>query len=112
MTSRPQPLAAYGEPDGKTKAEAQSAAPSGPPLLSIGSPLFKDIRVSLNAGLGQVSMTVEELLALTPGAVIKLDLKLNDLVELRLNQSVVAMGEIVAVDDNFGLRIVEISRAT
>jgi len=82
----------------------------GTPPLSINSAVFSDVKVSLKAKLGDVTLTIQELLALKSGSTLKLDLKLNDLVELHLNDALVARGEIVAVDDNFGVRIVEIAQ--
>lgn len=82
----------------------------GPPLLSIDSALFNDVRVALRVRLGDVTLSVKELLALKSGSTLKLDLKMSDLVELRLNDALIARGEIVAVDDNFGVRIVEIAQ--
>lgn len=79
------------------------------PIVSMDAAIFQDVNVSLLARLGQVTLSVADLLALKSGSVVKLDLKMNDLIELRLNQSLVARGEIVAVDDNFGVRIVEIA---
>ncbi len=55
-------------------------------------------------------MPIEDLLDLKSGSIVKLDLKVNDLIELRLNNALVARGEIVAVDDHFGVRIVEIAQ--
>jgi flagellar motor switch protein FliN/FliY len=55
-------------------------------------------------------MVIETLLALRAGSIVKLDLKVNDLIDLRLNNALVARGEIVAVDDHFGVRIVEIAQ--
>lgn len=88
----------------------QSAAPAGegPPLVSLDSAILKDVSVDLKARLGEAKLSVEELLALRAGSIVKLDAKLNDLVELRLNASIVARGEIVAVGEHFGLRIVEV----
>jgi len=88
---------------------ASEPGPAGPPLVSMDSAIFKDVQVSLQAILGETTLTIAELLALTAGSVVKLEPKINDLVEVRLNQSLVARGEIVAVDDNFGVRIVEIA---
>lgn len=84
--------------------------PKGRPLLFIDSMIFKDVRVALQAKLGQATLTVADLLALKSGSVVKLNLKMNELIELRLNDSVVARGEIVAVDDSFGVRIVEVAQ--
>ncbi|HYF22973.1 MAG TPA: FliM/FliN family flagellar motor switch protein [Caulobacteraceae bacterium] len=79
------------------------------PLVPLDSALFKDVNVAIQAKLGLATLSVEELLALRAGSVVKLDVRLNELIELRLNQSLVARGEIVAVDDHFGVRIVEIA---
>lgn len=95
----------------ETSVVASAAEPAGKPLLSIESAILKDVPVALQAKLGEASLTIEELLALRAGSVVKLDLKVNDLVELRLNSALVARGEIVAVDDSFGVRIVEIVQA-
>lgn len=81
----------------------------GPPLVSMDSAIFREVRVALKARLGDVTVTVEELLALRNGSVLKLDRTMSELVDLYLNDAVVARGEIVAVDDNFGVRILEIA---
>ena|SRR5216683_2807607 len=86
-----------------------SAAKDGLALVPLDSALFKDVRVELTARLGVATLTVEELLNLKAGSVVKLEARLNDLVELRLNGQVVALGEIVAVGERFGLRIVEVA---
>jgi flagellar motor switch protein FliN/FliY len=93
---------------------ATASAPTGvdapgAPLLNLESAIFKDVAVTLQAKLGETSLTVSELLALRTGDILKLDLQLDSPVELRLNQSTVALGEIVAVDDHFGVRITEIA---
>ena len=82
----------------------------GEPLVALDAALFKDVQVELKARLGLVTVSVDTLLGLKSGSVLKLDAKLNDLVELRLNDAVVALGEIVAVGDHFGLRIVDVAK--
>ena len=81
----------------------------GPPLISADSSLLKDVPVTLEARLGNVTMPVSELLELRAGSVLDLDTRLNEPIELFLNGTLVARGEIVAVDDRFGVRIVEIA---
>ena len=95
---------------GKTRAEAVPGRPEGRPVISVDSPIFKDVNVVLNAALGKAELSVQEILALKSGSVVRLDAKLNDLVELRLNDSLIARGEIVAVDGSFAVRIVEIAQ--
>ncbi len=96
----------------RPKGEAAPGRKDARPVISPDSPIFKDVRVTLNAALGQAELSVHEILALKSGSVVKLEAKLNDLVELRLNDSLVARGEIVAVDGNFAVRIVEIAQLT
>lgn len=66
------------------------------------------VEVVLEARLGSARMTVAELMKLKVGDCISLDAALNRDVELRLNGVAVARGELVAVDDKFGVRLLEI----
>jgi flagellar motor switch protein FliN/FliY len=84
---------------------------SGAPLLPPDSPLLRDLNVTLQARLGDAVMPIAELLALHAGSVLSLETRLNEPVELYLNDALVGRGEIVAVDDRFGVRILEIAAA-
>lgn len=106
MTS---PTAKVAPASDKAHADVASPAAAGPGVLSINASIFKDVHVQLQAKLGQARMSVEELLALKAGSVVKLDLLMSEPIELRLNESLIARGEIVAVDDNFGVRIIEVA---
>ena len=75
----------------------------------IGMGLFADVRVALEARLGQAPMTVEGIMALKAGAVVSLETSLADHVELYLNNTLIARGEIVAVGGKYGVRIIEIA---
>lgn len=97
--------------DGVQKpGEAASAGANARGLTGLDSAILKEVQVDLKARLGQASLSVEDLLALKPGSVVKLESKLNDLVELRLNSTAVAFGEIVAVGEHFGVRIVSVAK--
>ncbi|WGS41638.1 flagellar motor switch protein FliN [Burkholderia sp. JSH-S8] len=85
-----------GEPD----AERPAAHP--------GLDLVHDVAVSLDIHLGSSALSVGDLMALQPGSVVTLDRRIDDCVEVRLNGRTVARAEIVAVDDQFGIRIVDI----
>jgi len=91
---------------GATEADG-AARPE--PLLSLDSALFRNVQVRIEARLGEVEMTIEELMALKPGSTVSFDRSLNEPVDLLLNGTLVARGEIVAVDDRYGVRIVEIA---
>lgn len=95
-----------------TKAPPSSSTTPDKEIVSLDSSLLHGVNVQLEAYVGTSDMTLEALLALRSGDVVTLDAQLNDLVELRLNDAVVGRGELVAVGDNFGIRIVEITSAS
>src|SRR5882672_8769600 len=87
--------------------KAPSEKPAEAKPNSINSDLLRGVRVSLDVRLGQAAMAVEEMMALKTGAVVTLQAGLADHVDLYLNETLVARGEIVAVGDKYGVRIVE-----
>jgi len=58
--------------------------------------------------LGRARLTIGEVLELGPGSVVRLDKMLGDPVELMIRDRLIARGEVVVVDDKFGLRVTEI----
>ena len=76
----------------------------------INSKLIENVGVTLEAFLGNARMTVAELTDLKENGVVPLDAALNQSVELRLNGVPVARGELVAVGDRFGVRLIELSK--
>lgn len=101
----------FGSKDAALTKPSPSQA-KGDTIISLDSSLLHGVSVHLDAYMGTSSMTLEALLALKAGNVVALDTQLNDLVELRLNAAVVGRGELVAVGDAFGIRIVEITSAS
>lgn len=85
-----------------------AAQPSGMPLVQGNLALVEDVKVKLDAHLGGADLSVGELFALKRDSVLTLDAALDAPVELRLGGKLVALGQLVAVDDRFGLRITEI----
>jgi|WetSurMetagenome_2_1015567.scaffolds.fasta_scaffold830515_2 flagellar motor switch protein FliN len=59
--------------------------------------------------IGRVKFPLGEVLRLSPGAVLQLDKMVGDPVELRIKERRIAHGEVVVVDDRFGVRITEIT---
>lgn len=72
--------------------------------------LLFDISLQLTVELGRTTMSIKEVLALTSGTVIELDKLTGESAELLVNGRLIAKGEVVVVDENFGLRITEIIR--
>lgn len=70
--------------------------------------LLSEVSVSVTAEIGRTEMTIEDILKLGPGSLIELDKLAGEPVELYVNDRCVARGEVVVVDDNFGVRITEL----
>ncbi len=71
-----------------------------------------DIPVQVSAVLGRATMQVSQLLKLGRGAVVELDRKLGEAVEIYVNNRLVARGEVVMVDDNrLGVTMTEIVKS-
>ena len=70
--------------------------------------LLHDVEMEVTAELGRTRMSVRELLSLTPGAVIELDRAAGGPADLLVNGRLIARGEVVVIDENFGIRITEI----
>jgi flagellar motor switch protein FliN/FliY len=70
--------------------------------------LLLDIEIPISVEVGRAQMNLEDVLRLVPGSVIALDKKAEDPVDLRVNGKLVARGEVVLVDDAYGLRITQI----
>jgi flagellar motor switch protein FliN/FliY len=70
--------------------------------------LLADVEMGVTAELGRTRMTVKELLALTPGSVVELDRMAGSPVDVLVNGTLVARGEVVVIDEEFGVRISEI----
>jgi len=70
--------------------------------------LLFDVPVELTAEIGRTAMTVKEVLGLGPGSLVELNRLAGEPAELLINGKLVARGEVVVVDENFGIRITEI----
>ena len=67
-----------------------------------------DIPVQLSAVLGKSTMQVSQLLKLGRGAVVELDRKVGEAIDIFVNNRLVARGEVVVVDDRLGVTMTEI----
>ena len=70
-----------------------------------------DIPVSISVVLGRTSMQVQQLLKLGRGAVVELDRKVGEPVDILVNNRLVARGEVVVVEDKIGVTMTEIIKA-
>jgi len=70
-------------------------------------PVF-DVPVRVQAVLGKSSLEVNQLLKLAPGAVVELDRKVGEAIDIYVNNRLVARGEVVLVEDHLGVTMTEI----
>jgi flagellar motor switch protein FliN/FliY len=82
--------------------------PSAPAAQRRGLELLHGVDMEVTVELGRTRMTVRDLLSLAPGAVLELDRAAGSPADLLVNGRLIARGEVVVVDENFGLRVTEI----
>ena len=70
--------------------------------------LLLDVEIPISVDVGRAELSLQEVLNLVPGSVVSLDKEAEDPVDLRVNGKLVARGEVVLVDDTYGLRVTEI----
>ncbi len=70
--------------------------------------LVLDVPVELSVEVGRTTMTIRETLEIAPGSIISLDRMAGEPVDLLVNGRRIARGEVVAVDEEFGLRVTEV----
>src|SRR3982750_123060 len=70
-----------------------------------------DVPVKVSAVLGRARMVVGDLLKLGPGAVLELDRKVGEAIDLYVNNRLVARGEVVLVEEKLGVTMTEIIKA-
>jgi flagellar motor switch protein FliN/FliY len=74
---------------------------------------LSDIQVEVAVELGRADLSIGEVMRLAPGSVVHINRMLGDPVDLIIRDRLIARGEVVVVDEKFGLRITEIvSRST
>ena len=67
-----------------------------------------DVRVQVTVHLGSCQLPMREIVNMTPGSVIQLKQQAKDPVGIYINDKLVAYGEVVVVEDNFGVKITEL----
>ena len=83
---------------------AEDAAPAAGGLERL-----RDVPVELTCEIGRTAMTIGEALALAPGSIVSLNRLAGEPVDLLVNGKPIARGEVVVIDEEFGLRITEIT---
>ena len=87
-----------------TVAGTGDASSDGPPELE----RLYDVPVELAVEIGRTEMTIRETLALGPGSIVTLNRLAGEPVDLLVNGKPIARGEVVVIDEEFGLRVTEV----
>ena len=101
------------EPDVVPRGDAGSIAPEADTSARNAADLEAvfDVPVQVSAVLGRARMDVGDLLRLGPGAVLELDRKVGEAIDIYINNRLVARGEVVLVEDKLGVTMTEIIKA-
>ncbi len=98
--------------DTDTMEQNAPAANSAPPMTQRGEDVnlesVYDIPVEVSVVLGKAAMPIEQLLQMGAGAVIELQRKVGEPVDVYVNGRIVARGEVVIVEDKIGITMTEI----
>lgn len=94
------------------QVDGAAAQAQGPTLALPGDAAMKlvqDIPVTLSIELGRTRMSLKDLLALEQGAVIELERMVDEPMDVLVNGTLVAHGEVVVIDDTFGVRLTDVA---
>ncbi|PCJ58753.1 MAG: flagellar motor switch protein FliN [Rhodospirillaceae bacterium] len=101
-------------PDPDTPSPPETELPADeidPGTIISGLEAVYDIPVRLSAVLGRSTMQVSQLLKLGRGAVIELDRKVGEAIDIYVNDRLVARGEVVVLDERLGITMTEIIKS-
>jgi flagellar motor switch protein FliN/FliY len=104
---------AAGDSEAKTKVEAEPAQFSnvqdtGKPTEQKGLDFILDIPLQISVELGRTKMLINDLLQLGQGSVVELSKLAGEPMEVLVNQKLLARGEVVVVNEKFGIRLTDI----
>jgi flagellar motor switch protein FliN/FliY len=102
------PPAAAPEPEIPAAPEIEEPVrrrSSAPPTMD----LILDVELPVSISFGKTELPMKEVLKLTTGSIVELNRGVNDPVEVMVNQCLIARGEVVVVEGNYGVRIQQIA---
>jgi flagellar motor switch protein FliN/FliY len=107
-------VAPAGPPDAAVSAGTQPAPPAQAAAANDAGPGDPKLEVLMGVHLdvalrfGEQQITLREILELSPGTVVELDRQANEPADLLVGGKVIARGEVVIVDGNYGIRVTEL----
>jgi flagellar motor switch protein FliN/FliY len=100
------PRAEFGELARGAPGASATRAANGNGQLNLD--LIMDVRLTLTLEVGRTRISVRNLLALTQGSVVELDKLAGEPLDVLVNGTLVAHGEVVEVNDKFGIRLLDV----
>ncbi|MGO9271857.1 MAG: FliM/FliN family flagellar motor switch protein [Terriglobia bacterium] len=99
-----------GRMDGRRGSREESGRGAGPILTAADGNLglLMEVELEVTLRFGRRQMVLSEILDLSAGSLVELDQRIQDPVELLVGKKVVALGEVVVADGNYGIRITEV----
>ena len=91
-------------PDGANLAAEQDESESG----KINSDVLQNIPVTISVEVGRTSLKIRDLMRLTQGSVVELDRIAGEPLDLLVNDTLVAQGEVVLVNKRYGVRLTQV----
>jgi flagellar motor switch protein FliN len=107
VTTPPQPDASPAEPVGVEERSGRSADQAA--LKSRTLDLLLDVDLPVSISFGKTKLPLKDVLKLTTGSIVELNRGINDQVEVLVNHCLIARGEVVVVEGNYGVRIQDIA---
>jgi len=88
------------------------ADPSSVSTTAVGAEInldaLMDVQVTLSVEIGRSKLPIKQLISLNQGSVVELERGVNEPLDLMVNGTLIARGEVVVVDGQFGLRLIDI----
>jgi len=107
IAAPPSPEADVNRQDSPPETGAPTDTP--PPQRSRTMDLLLDVDLPVSISFGRTQLPMKDVLKLTTGSIVELNRGVNDPVEVLVNQCLIARGEVVVVEGNYGVRIQEIA---
>ena len=108
LAAAPPPVETSGRGP-STAGDAEPAPPQAPHPQSRTMELLLDVDLPISISFGRTQLPLKDVLKLTTGSIVELNRSVHDTVEVLVNQCLIARGEVVVVDGNYGVRIQQIA---
>jgi flagellar motor switch protein FliN/FliY len=103
-----QPMMSQQNQASVNSVQFPSLSPGGAPSEQGNIGLLMDVYMEMTVELGRTRRLIKEILGMGEGTIIELDKLAGEPVDILVNHKLIAKGEVVVIDENFGVRVTEI----